>query len=183
MNFSKPKHVLPKIEDLEVNTEYAITLNPARASGTRQLNVLVNLLIQDIKAMVDSMTLKLYPEYSPVGRLHYHGTVQIHDIIQYVKDITVLIEHFTVCIKPLAEGDDDDESEASEEDDEQYATWEEYCRKQEEIIKPVLEAGKLAYPVVINTGNDIPANKKKVIKVRKLEPETLQEKTVIDLLG
>lgn len=86
-----------KMETLHKNQCYAVTLSPPdRRSITgakmvtgnelqtyKILEMNINEDLQLFKKLKFS-SLEIYPELSPTGRLHYHGLIQIHDVLRFM---------------------------------------------------------------------------------------------------
>lgn len=119
---------LPKLELMKTNTPYAITLN------SREAFPFLNPWQEHYFHLIDKHLCKhgyqfnLYPELSPTGRLHYHGTIIFTTYAQILKLYTSDLAFVTKCsdlnvkIKPI----ENDES------------WSIYMMKQQPILTSMM---------------------------------------------
>lgn len=86
---------------------------------------------------------RVYPEISPLGRLHYHGYIRFDtpdDIVMFYIDTIrsmVFEKSCDIAIAPLGDFGD--------------MTWYYYCRKQKHIMKPFFRKSKIKYK--LNSAN------------------------------
>lgn len=108
------KHMIPPPEDTICNDWYAITLAPNDALQSYESNYRYQTFVQQIKKKLNSSgnhTYRIAASYSLVveiaaGRLHLHGYVKIHNIIQYhMYDLVHLKKYFTIVIKQIDDAD------------------------------------------------------------------------------
>lgn len=128
----KAKHSVPKMEDIVLKKEYAITYNPQCQHDDRKkiLPDRLNRCIQELNSLLrecDSwVILRLYPELSPLGRVHFHGTLIFKDIVNsYMYVIRKLTQNGTLCIKPIQEALPESK----------YKNWHDYCTKQKSLFE------------------------------------------------
>ncbi len=135
----KPQNDLPKMEDYQANTLYAITINPRLQhpdSSKRLKDVVHEASFSYLHKIMLISDVKLYPEMSPTGRVHFHGTIKIlkKNIFNFYslihKYIGVKDPTFTLVIKQIT----DDE-------------WKTYITKQKDLIKPVCKEYNIPYPI------------------------------------
>lgn len=131
-----------KLEEYEVGTHYAITINPPdKRLYLKSHHQLDYGLGKEINAHLEWVSLcegvqfQLYPELSPTGRLHYHGTILMKNIMIFMThDIKIIDNHCQYCIKHI---DDTDE-------------WIQYITKQAPLMEVVIENHTLhEYPITI----------------------------------
>lgn len=139
-------------EKIELRKRYAISLNPSFDikcfdNAIKQLNVVLNKT-----NAIDEIV--LYPELSPIGKLHYHGVIVINDVfLFYFEDLKLLKDFGSFEIDTIA--------------DPKY--WiDEYCRKGESYMKPkVLSIKNATYPLVFRGVDAIMQKKQKQIEWAK----------------
>lgn len=117
--FYKKKNVLLKLEEIDSDVYYAITYNPCDKYQHFKDGVRLTKCIKDIHECLfyscSVYELKLYPELSPMGRFHVHGTIKIKDPVQFcLIHVPHLTNRGTLVLKPLTNEDE----------------WEKYCNKQ-----------------------------------------------------
>lgn len=136
-NYTRPRNQIPKLEALNSIETYAITISP---NNTNQFSGHTDRFKHTIhqhsftwlKDLCKTSEIKLYMEFSPEGRIHYHGTIKINDIFKFYQDLfPMLNDHFTCVIKPIK-------------DQEWIQT---YCQKQAHIIQPYCEENNIDYPL------------------------------------
>lgn len=75
------KHSCIPPEYIKCNQKYAISLNPFNQYAT--LKHSIDVLYKHLSETLGIEELVLYPEHSPTGRFHYHGTIVISDIFDF----------------------------------------------------------------------------------------------------
>ena len=103
-NISKFKnsHTAPKIEDIELNQEMAFTFNPvSEADPERPTMQFISVIYKKLfdLAKAGGFNWLLYPEASPIGRIHFHGYMRITDIQKWIRAVVVLKDIGTFAIK------------------------------------------------------------------------------------
>lgn len=145
-------HIFPKIEDIELNKPYAITISPPKVRTSKDLRKDIWKFSQELAQICYGFNLEIYFEYSSVSRLHGHGFIEITDISKYLFGLQGLQVLGAICIKPifanpkeLQEDVPPGGSGGSTRDH-----WLSYCTKQRRIIEPIITcAGSLlTYPMV-----------------------------------
>lgn len=118
-------------ELVQVGSKYTFTLNPKEQHFGRECRF--NFMykhIFNILQCLHSCDYVLYPEISKLGRIHYHGTIVINDVVEfYVYDIPFLMDRFTFEIDTIT---DDDK-------------WTKYMTKQQAIMEPYAKTNKTPY--------------------------------------
>ncbi len=134
-SFSKPKHSLPKLELVLSDATYAFNFNPKnqfiKTRLKKQYDLLRKILPDDDACYY---SLKLFPELSPTGRLHFHGLIKFKNPFYfYYRVLPKLISHGTVVIKEI----------------EDFECWTTYIQKQSKIfIKGLTLRLPFTFPVV-----------------------------------
>lgn len=131
----KALHSCVAPEHLLVNSKYSISINPSYDP-------------QDLKSSIDALykvlnkcdaieELVLYPEHSPIGRLHYHGYINVMDKYHfYSNDIHMLKSFGTFEIDSIDKPD----------------VWLKYCTKNEGYMKPhVVALQGRSYPLLFKS--------------------------------
>lgn len=123
----KPRNQIPAMETIDPSVTYAFNLNPSTQyeNQKKRFHICINAHTILLKLLGDDkiVTWVLHPELSPTGRVHYHGTIQIHDPFNFYIRLSKFLEQSTVVIKPITPDD----------------KWHDYCHKQALIIKPNLK--------------------------------------------
>ncbi len=113
----------PKLEDCPVNKDMSITINssegeyPLMDANVRHYMYLIKKYIMPYVEIKE-----LYPELSPTGRLHYHGTVRFKTIKQIVDwyFLRHKIGGVNISLDLIKDKD----------------VWDKYIRKQHSYMKP-----------------------------------------------
>lgn len=157
-SIKRPRPIVPK-EMLLAGVEYACTINPPehpdgydlfdfqlRDQLDREAIVKMRQTIVKLNQYAD---IELYIEFSPIGRLHYHGTFKVKkgqevNVKRYV--IPALASIAQICLKYITDQTPFDDGYKCEDQREEkdFETWKDYCTKES---KYVYEAG---LPVSIN---------------------------------
>lgn len=141
----RKKHDAMKIEDIETGQLYAFTLNPNDSIGKNELLTAYCTKHQKaLRDILDEVRLSIYPEISPTGRVHFHGTIQINNLYSWARSVGGLLHLYTFCMKPISDDESVKEKGA-------YKSWFEYCIKQQSFIKK--HAGQY-YPMVVEISKD-----------------------------
>lgn len=117
------------LEDAKLDTPYAFSFNPEhqtnlydKKSDSFQYTYALVKMDQYMKKMLVKLKASaylMYQELSPLGRIHYHGYIQILNIVDFfVYDVPLLKSYGTFCIKPIDDA----------------ALWAEYVRKQQAVL-------------------------------------------------
>lgn len=141
-NFSNARHQSLKLENFKIGTPYAITISPPdlRDISTEQSNSVRTLSDFGLKYQtkkkwllkLHSCIMELYPELSPTGILHWHGTVIIADIFKFMWHDLKILEHAAYKIDDLNDPD----------------KWFIYCTKQTHIMRDACHAINENYPLI-----------------------------------
>lgn len=150
MKSTHQKQKAPKMEQYIINVIYAITLSPP---DRRQLNgakMIKGNELETYKTLMENInedlqyfkklkysSLELYPELSPTGRLHYHGYIQIKDILKFTYHDLHLLNQISYEIDTMSE------------DPCGIYKYEQYVLKQKELWKPFIEYESMEYPIKI----------------------------------
>lgn len=143
-------------EHLKVNEKYAFSLN--QAFDPNDLQESINHLYKMLNCCDSIAELVLYPEYSPIGRLHYHGYITIMDKYGfYSNDIHMIKKYGSFELDSIAHPD----------------KWMTYCTKNKDMMKdPVLslkgaigltesKKSKYSYPLIYRSVDAIMKRKEK----------------------
>lgn len=119
-------HTSVDIDKIDSRVLYGLTINPSNqhdvkdASGyivkdrPKAASKIMKIRLQGLKGS----KYKLFFEVSPLGRLHWHGYIQIYDIKEWaLNDIALLISLGAICIKPMTLDN----------------RWPVYCKKQADL--------------------------------------------------
>lgn len=124
----------PKLEDCPINKDMSFTINAKEEFPIISANVM-HYMYMIKKYIIPYMEVKyLYPELSPKGRLHYHGTVQFKDY-QQVFDWYYShhkIEGLMLSLDTI--GDDD--------------KWDKYITKQHKYLYKIIKPYRLTPRVI-----------------------------------
>lgn len=157
----KFKHSAPKFELMVLKDPYAITINPIDEFDVKQpLSAWIAKQHRLLSDLLFDCNLTLYLEASPVGRLHFHGTIKIDNFLGYLRTLNCLQKYGTFCIKPIREA-----MEGSE-----YESWDAYCKKQSDIWEPYLRGTIYTLPVQFKPAkrlNTILPTESKVVKTKQ----------------
>lgn len=131
--YNKPKNQIPDMEVINKDEWYAITLNPSQQYECRRLNQQHRRLNKHYKNHAKIYSLRLYPELSSTGRLHFHGYIRISKVfLFYYKVVPTLISNYTIVIKEVTSED-----------------WDTYCKKQNKLWTTEL-GYEYTFPLVYN---------------------------------
>lgn len=154
------------MEDVKKGVKYSFTLNPGdirnfKNKGDTSLMYVrnPNIIRQRVKYAVEMLeeyhshliacTYELYPELSPTGRLHFHGTIEINDVFNFFYHDLVLFQNGSVYeIDTIKDPD----------------VWTTYCTKQKGIMETYWQSAELTYPMIYPKPK---ADKKKALPVKK----------------
>lgn len=120
-------HSSIKLELIKLNTNYSFSFNPKPLlcgddSEKYIKKTLLNL--HELLRKMDYCNITLFLESSPLGRLHFHGTIAIRKVAQFaLHDMPRLIEAGTFEIDNI----------------ENENIWNDYCAKQKHIWKCYIE--------------------------------------------
>lgn len=127
-----------KIETLLKGPKYAVSINPVLQPARQTKACIYTWYRKMYSRFVEyrkGLTLELYPEVSPLGRWHFHGSIIIHCMISYIDFCTELNKDTHFEIDTIAE-------------DTRHA-WEEYCEKQALVWKNYFSDSLFGYPMCI----------------------------------
>lgn len=133
-----------------MNRKFALTVSPK--DRVDKYNKIEHIYIDDVNIMRKYMKrcsshYIVYPETDAVGRLHYHGIIEVSDKIKFVKQVIPALKRIGyVCLKPLDTLKDN-------------ISWILYCSKEWMITKDIVD---IQQPL-------IPQHKKKIIKDRNTD--------------
>lgn len=150
-NFSsfKAPHSGPKAETIILNNRYAISINPNEEwTPTSHPMTWVKKTVAKLQDALSGCTLELYPEFSPTGRMHYHGVIDIKDHVEYFRFLNLLKLNSTYNIKELFISNS--ETTDKETRKEALDKWLAYCTKQAHIFMPLFKNSILSYPISVN---------------------------------
>lgn len=143
----------PKMETIEPCIKYAITVSPSNdlltANTLRGKVIAVSKYMRN-QLFMTPMEVKLFPELSPVGRLHYHGTIEFPThlaISMWYHHTFRVLQCSRVNIKITAIDDE--------------RIWEQYCNKQRDYMYALFESLRLGYifshrPIPVESDEDEP---------------------------
>lgn len=141
----KPPHVGIPFEDVVNGETYAFTFNPKDVLTPQDGVSNLVIFAKSMNALCLTMyknynaDLKLYIEYSKLGRLHVHGYIKINDkFALYDSGLHYLMLRGTFCMKYMETKDDKDK-------------WEDYCLKQEKEITANLLTHNISHPITKDT--------------------------------
>lgn len=139
----------PELETIELDKGYAISLNPQDSWDGVPSHLLpfITKCFQQYTQILHDTTLILCPEFSPIGKVHFHGWIYPHNHLGYMTTLQGLKILGTFCIKrilvPLEDkGVFDTESDSNT----NVKTWDQYCFKQQSIIAPLFSSNRYSYP-------------------------------------
>lgn len=145
-------HSAPPMEKMSNEDLYTITLSPPDERHNQMLknevqtevhyrHVIDKHMLALQKGLRNVKLLKLYPELSPTGRLHYHGYIMLKDVFMfYYADQYALQQIGSYEIDTIGD---------TVEDMEKY---DKYCKKQEAIMRPYIENNSnWEYPIMVRT--------------------------------
>lgn len=138
----------PKMEVMKINTCYAVTLSPPdrrTITGAKMckgndletfktLEMNINEDLQLFKKLKYSK-IEVYPELSPTGRLHYHGYIEIHNVLKFYYHDTHILNQISYEIDTISE------------DPEGIYKYEQYVLKQQQHFKEFLDYANIQTPI------------------------------------
>lgn len=133
--YDKPKHDIPKLEELETDVQYALTINPI--DQPRRLPNINEMLIEDWmfeqQTFLNSLVhIKYHLQLEISSRFHFHGWIEITDpILFYIYDLPKIKEVATIVIKKCGKDN----------------VWHEYVNKQRKIVEPYLLSKGIPYEI------------------------------------
>lgn len=155
-----------KIEEYEVHTEYSITINPQNQPLHRKHLFKWFREWHDWFAQYkDIMKLIIYPEVSATGRWHWHGTIQIEDITEFVWFLRDLNKCTHFEIDTIAKCECPPKSKAHKDDCKGRKVWYSYMLKQFDIWEDFFDKLPFYYPMEINKETKYIAEPIAVIKL------------------
>lgn len=132
----KPKYMNPKLENVDVETRYCLTIN-INQSALEEADSFPQVMhkYQAIFSFLDRYGYyEMYPELGEnTGKLHYHGWYQFKDILsigQFYLHLLDLQGMCTYTLKALFQNPNDSDEKPED-------TWETYIHKQGKILKPL----------------------------------------------
>jgi len=142
----KPKNQSIKFEELKYGGDYAITINPLHGIALNQKESAY--LREQIKQLMDVFkhnSVTLYPEVSPMGKIHFHGYFHLESLTGWLKDVLRLQVYGTFVLKHLFQ-----------QEAEQGNKWELYVKKQSALWADLLDKTLIPYPIKIDPQNPFP---------------------------
>lgn len=145
VTFDSSKYKLPSMEDMEPYVKYAFTFNPCDqyqhfASYTDRFTKCMSSCREIFTQYIPAVRVVLYPEISKMGRFHFHGTIEICDVLKFylegVHDLSVLGTFEIDTIDPKS-----------------YDVWDKYCNKQRLIMftnNKMYDKKKFSYPLMVH---------------------------------
>lgn len=139
------KHKAPKLETLEKGGFYAITLSPEDIRDKETYKVPNNIQVLEdfrtkyrdieniLKTKLGGSYVELYPEFSPTGRLHFHGVINITDLFTFSYHDLFIFQKLGMY-------------EIDTMDD--IPKWTLYMGKQAHIFKPICDKLNIDYPLM-----------------------------------
>ncbi len=87
--YRKPRLVGLKMESVKTHHRYAFNFNPIKQYSKNRFNRMINHLKDKVFKEGDSdiYYVLIYPEYSPTGRLHFHGYILIKDVFRFYSSV------------------------------------------------------------------------------------------------
>lgn len=148
----RPKSA-PSMESISVGQVLSCTLSPpdgrnmdtAKSNSVRLTSDYLKRVTVH-KELINKLygaKLILYPELSPTGRLHYHGTVTIKDPFAFYYHDLYLLEEIMYEIDTIGS----DREGASGSKATNMDKWMAYCQKQKSIMQKVHEDLGIQYPI------------------------------------
>jgi hypothetical protein len=116
-----------KMEDIELSIPYAITINAANVKGEIKSDYNIYKKLYEKCFEIPGVKSKLLFEYSPIGRLHAHGTITFHQIeriAEFYQNLFTLTKVATFKLDIINDKE----------------TWVNYCNKQRHIMKPFMNS-------------------------------------------
>ncbi len=157
MTYTK-RNNLPKVEDYVVGQKYTFNINPIKQY---KINRLAN-QVRDLKGFLEGnknysniFDITVWPEFSPTGRLHFHGHVRIENIFAWAKDIVPgIIARYAVEVDTI-------ESEE---------IWFKYCTKQTRLWGDYYPSSEYSFPLRFGAGakSKLKGNILKELKITKV---------------
>lgn len=138
-DYSKPKNQGVKFDHLNINQCYAFTINPKKECRSTNIKGWYREQWNELRSLVKGCSMQLHLEASPLSKLHWHGYIKVHSILEFRAFLTDLANFGTYCIK---------DTDAFEKQN-----WEEYIQKQRHIWGIIIDGWKdpnLTYPLNID---------------------------------
>ena len=146
-HYSKQRYVSLNLEDIVPNGIYSFTLNPSSQFESQETRF--SLMYKTIENIFDdffnTIHVTLYPEISKLGRIHFHGYIQIIKPLDFY--LHIIPKLMKVCTFEIDTYDGN-------------SKWETYITKQKKYIEPECKNYNLPYPMTSTT-----------IRHRKIEEE------------
>lgn len=156
------EHKCPEVEKLNVGEVYAITLNPPDTLAPHNDPLLpysnflkeVNRIYAELITKCKHSAMILYPELSHKGRLHFHGYLQITNVIAFMLNDLLHLRsmcHFeidTISYEEIEKADGDTSPPVTG-----AQVYDKYIRKQLHLIAPLFKSNRLSVPLQINDLN------------------------------
>lgn len=135
------KKFMIHLEDYHINMWYAITFNIEENRDTRNIEGQYTRYRYVFSKYLDIFDkYHLWPELSPVGKLHYHGIVQFHKASQILRWVCrgQVLPLMNIKMKYI----------------EDLKGWIEYCRKQVHIMRPFMHRNGRIYKITCKNVNE-----------------------------
>lgn len=117
-------------ENISTHANYSFTLNPEVQyyeiqDGIERFNTWNAHMYKELKRLHGIESLKIWPEISQSGRLHFHGIIKIKDVIEFaLVDVPLLIRIGHLEIDTINDED----------------VWNKYIRKSIQLMKPLMSS-------------------------------------------
>lgn len=131
------KFKAPKLENINLGQTYAITLNPVLQPKNIDKKDVFKWYREQydvLQSYKSGLSLQLWPEGSPIGRMHFHGYIIVSDIITYINFIKHMSEAYAGEVDTCEAGD---------------KKFQEYVQKQQHIWQPFLKGHTISYPMYV----------------------------------
>lgn len=129
----------PKVETMSEGVEYAITINFRKQPDSLNICHLAPYIVKHrdmFTLIIIKNALILWPEVSPVGRLHFHGVYCLKDMYEYIKFVRYL-EAGLECSFEIDTIQD-------------KIVWETYCKKQSFVFAEIFKNHLNVYPICVD---------------------------------
>lgn len=140
------KHKTIPPEEIEKGRGYTFNFNPEDqpsrdGSGVFKRNTFCEFdeRVKKVLSRCGNATIKAVWEISRKGRWHLHGTIKIHNVIEfYINDLQRLMFHGTLEIDTISD----------------ISKWETYCYKQKTLMEPYCDIHDMEYEYITGSKKD-----------------------------
>lgn len=153
------------VEKIILGEDYTLTINPRLQPDLRNVSLkrtkasigmVYRKLYENLVQYKDYLDMVIFPEFSSTGRLHYHGTIKINNIIMYLNFVNQLADWAHYEIDTIGPKESD------------RLTWEKYIQKQKIYMLPLFKDNVFGYPMLIS------AKMKLIIEPVKVDEEPIK---------